>query len=265
MSIVAMKNKGVIQYGGKGSISKGQGGVWLNQGPFGKMGIVSSGGYGEGFSINGGIRTGSYIGQSMRMSKSGTPFRGEHAMGAGGLRGRYYHANPVFNLSLAKSSVEGSQYMFIKPSVLSTKGMLEKKYKWIHSGQYPNNWVQPDSNLPYNSSYQMYVDNLMAKTVLNETDKEVKNVLPTSCVPTSLSRTTYDNYAASGKYTKIMGHQESSLHTLRIKKKCALSMPFPFAVNGGSRNSSGSSNLYPPAILQENYLVPPLWYTSKTC
>ena len=45
MSIIAMKNKSIIQYGGA-SLSKGRGGIWLNQGPFGKSNIAVYGGSG---------------------------------------------------------------------------------------------------------------------------------------------------------------------------------------------------------------------------
>ena len=272
MSIVAMKNKSVIQYGGA-SMSKGQGqsGVWLNQGPFGMFRDVASRAYGQGFSINGGRRSGTYIGKSMGMSKNGTSFRGTEAMGSGGHYGAYYNKEPVLVMSLAKTDVEGSQYAYIKPSVLSSKGMLEQKYKWIHSGQYPNYWVQPDANLSLNFSYQAYVDKLAAKNItvteINNSDKFSGLCTATKCNSNkTISNSTFNSISASAPYAKN-SHvpQTSSQHTLAIQRECSLSQPFPFAVNGGASSGTGSSNAYPPPIGEIIYLKPPPSFTKNTC
>jgi len=272
MSIIAMKNKSIIQYGGA-SLSKGRGGSWLNQGPFGKSNIAVYGGSGPGFSLNGGTRSGSYIGKTMSMSKNGTPFRGVHAMGNGGTFGQYKQEN-VFNLSREKSKLLGSQAEFIKPSTLSTKGMLEKKYRWINSGTYPNYWVQPDASLPYNFSQQVYIDKLAAANItVNNTNDPKKfeqfchpNV--SICQKDRIKKggnLVYSLIDSAARYTKeLYIPQTSSQHTLQIQRKCAqpfgLLKPFPFAANGGSHNSSGTSNRYPPAVPQQYYLSPPEWY-----
>jgi hypothetical protein len=93
----------------------------------------------EGFSLNGGRRNVGYVGQSMAMSRNGTPFQGEDLpMVLAGSCGTYKRAEPVYNAS--RAIVLGDQYQICNVSV-STKGMLEKKYKWIHNGQYPNVWI----------------------------------------------------------------------------------------------------------------------------
>ena len=152
MSLTAFKRKSVIQYGSKRS-GKPPGGVWLPQGPFGhaKRALQEAlQTYGPvGFSINGGHRNVGYIGKTYGMSKSGTPYRGVHPIGFGGTYGKYPSATlvgqysgavpnagskqaavqPVLNSS--EVNTMGTQYIYVKPSVLSTKGMLEKRYKWI--------------------------------------------------------------------------------------------------------------------------------------
>ena len=72
MSMQCLKKKGVIQYGSNRS-GKPPGGIWVPQGPFGNLPVEYK--YGpKGFSLNGGHRNVGYVGKSMAMSKSGTPF-----------------------------------------------------------------------------------------------------------------------------------------------------------------------------------------------
>ena len=100
MSLTAFKRKSVINYGSKRS-GKGPGGVWLPQGPFGhsthglQMAIDHAGPV--GFSINGGHRNIGGVGRDMKMSKSGTPYRGTQAVGFGGTFGKYPSATLVGN------------------------------------------------------------------------------------------------------------------------------------------------------------------------
>ena len=78
-----------------------------------------------GFSLNGSRRSIS-VGQDMKNSKNGTPFRGIYPYGNGGHLGRYVEAEPLLNAGYAKIDIRGNQENYVKPSVLSTKGMLEK-------------------------------------------------------------------------------------------------------------------------------------------
>ena len=276
MSIVAFKKKGIIQFGSNISGNKGLGGggggggSWLNQGPFGPKGHIG-GEIGPGFSINGGIRSGTYIGKNMSMSKNGTPFRGIHARGSGGVRGRYPKAEPTMNAGIAYIDITGNQAKFIKQSSLSTNGMLEKKYMWINNGQYPNNWVQPDGNLPYNFSQWLYIQKKAAAndcvTDVNTPEKYIGHIKACTATNYPLSRTTYNTKAANGAYTKnIHVAQTASQYTLRVQKRCANPLgpqkPFPFAANNGSEASSGSTNYKPPPISTPTYSSPPAWYTA---
>lgn len=271
MSIVAFKKKSVIQYGSNRS-GKPPGGYWLSQGPFGPNNVtesLSNSTYGpKGFSINGGRRNVGYIGKSYQMSKSGTPYRGLHpCWGSGGSCGTYKKSLPLFNVN--EVIVLGDQYQYIKPSVLSTRGMLRKKYKWAYNGQYPNNWVQPNytGNQVDSASQGVYIQTIAAANdCINDVNNSAKyeghriSCGPTLC-QTSTAKFKYNDMASNAPYTKtLMQPLTSSQQTLRIQRKCANPIgalkPFPFAVNGGNNSSLCH-------MTKENYLAPPAWYNAS--
>ncbi len=300
MSLTAFKRKSVIQYGSKRSGSA-PGGVWLPQGPFGHATIALQEAlqtYGPvGFSINGGHRNVGYVGKTYGMSKSGTPYRGTQPIGFGGTYGRYPSATlvgpysgavpnagseqgavqPVLNSS--EVNTKGTQYIYVKPSVLSTKGMLEKRYKWIHNGQYPNHWVQPvyTGNQTDTNSQGLYVQNLASANTcnlkVNNVDTYEKHKVgcgPTLCTPgRSTAKFKFNDMARNAPYTKTLYQPVSyGQYNLYITRGCnnpvGPQKPFPFAVQtgtgiktGGIRmtsvgNACGTSNIY---------LTPPAWYT----
>ena len=251
MSIVAFKKKSVIQYGSNRS-GKPPGGYWLSQGPFGGLATsVAVGGNNfspEGFSINGGRRFIS-VGKDMKFSQQGTPFRGIYPIGNGGFGGQYYQAEPVFNSAVVRT--RGDEYMYVKPSVLSTGGMLRQKYRWAYNGQYPNYWVQPvycSSNLSDNASQGLY---LQQKSAANDCVVDVNAQAKyvdhrVNCGPMDCRTTTAHGYKmsitqANAPYTKLIKiPQTSSQHTLHVQRKCAnpspAQKPFPPAVNGDPCN-----------------------------
>ena len=278
MSLTAFKKKSVIQYGSKRS-GIPPGGYWLPQGPFGhatkalKDAIHN---YGPvGFSINGGHRNVGYIGKTYKMSKSGTPFRGLNPIGWGGTYGKYARPEPVYNST--EVIVLGEQYRYIKPSVLSTKGMLEKKYRWINNGQYPNYWVQPlyTGNQVASNSQGLYIQDKSAANTcslkVNDTElyaTNYKNYGPTLC-DTSTAKFTFADMARNAPYTKILGQPvNSSQYTLYIQKRCAnpigAQKPFPYAVTTGSSQSAAGTSITSFAAACNTspiYLSPPEWYT----
>ena len=259
MSIVAFKKKSIIQYGSSRS-GKPPGGYWLPQGPFGKgnpMVSLQQLKGSSGFSLNGGHRNVGYIGKTMEMSQNGTPFRGKFPLGSGGIGGTYPSPPPVFNIN--EVNVLANQYQYIKPSVLSNRGMLHKKYKWIYTGKYPNFWVQPNyagSTQSNTKSQGMYIHDITTSNlcVSNVNDKEkyvgfIKEGGPTLC-NTSTANFTYDNMSQNGKYTKFLNQSiPSSEQTARIQNKCAnqtdKQKPFPYASNGIMCNQ-GPIYLSPP-------------------
>jgi len=303
MSLTAFKKKSVIQYGSKRS-GKPPGGVWLPQGPFGHATIALQEAlqtYGTvGFSINGGHRNVGYIGKTYGMSKSGTPYRGMHPIGFGGTYGKYPSAvlvgeysgavpnsgskQPAVQPVLNSREVDtmGSQYIYIKPSVLSTKGMLEKRYKWIHNGQYPNYWVQPNytGNQTDTASQWLYIQN---KAAANTCNLKVNNAEiyeghdvkcgPTLCTPgRSTARFKYNDMARNAPYTKNLYQPVSyGQYNLYLTRGCnnpvGPQKPFPFAVQTGTGIRPGGTSITSvgnACNTSQVYLTPPAWYWAQS-
>ena len=300
MSIHTFKKKSIITGVGVKISGKPGYGIWLSQGPFGSKfanNFTHQSEYGtNGFSLQGGRRTNSYIGKTYAMSTNGTPFYGVFPVGNGGCCGTYPQSQPVFNCPEAKVITRGKQYQFIKPSVLSTKGMLEKKYMWINNGKYPNYWVQPvycNNNLSDNASQEVYIHNKAAQNItVNNTNAYWKYLNHTGCNKnankatntyyagcknsTNANYNSYNIISSNGIYTKFLTiPQDSSQYTLQIQRKCANPIgrqkPFPFAWNSthtatiGSLSSAcvqtGSKGPATPLITPV-YLEPPAWYTT---
>jgi len=278
MSLTAFKRKSVIKYGSNRS-GKGPGGVWLPQGPFGhattglQLAIDNPGPV--GFSLNGSHRNIGGVGRDMKMSKSGTPYRGVQPVGYGGTYGKYPSATlvgpysgaikptgsdtPVVQpvLNSQRPNTMGTQYLYIKPSVLSTNGMLDKRYRWIKTGTFPNYWVQPNytGNLTDTASQSVYIKTLSSKSVNNlkvnnvgEYEGSVEKCGPTLCKPgRSTAGFKYNDLARNGPYTKTLYQPVNyDQYNLYITRKCnnpvGLQKPFPYRVRGGtSYSASGSS------------------------
>lgn len=304
MSLTAFKRKSVINYGSKRSGSA-PGGVWLPQGPFGHstngLQLAIHNPNDSGFSINGGRRNIGGVGRDMKMSKSGTPYRGMHPIGWGGSNGQYPSATllgnseqqttgavpnanskvpavqPVLNSRIVDTMA--TQYLYIKPSVLSTYGMLAKKYRWAFNGKYPNYWVQPNytGNQTDTASQGLYVQNLASA---NTTNIKVNNVAtyegynvkcgPTLC-STSTAKFKYNDMARNGPYTKTLYQPVTyGQYNLYVARKCnnpiGAQKPFPYAVQTGTGIQTGGINVANVANACNTsniYLTPPKWYTES--
>ena len=306
MSLTAFKRKSVINYGSKRS-GTAPGGVWLPQGPFGhsttglQLAIDNPGP--QGFSINGGRRNIGGVGRDMKMSKSGTPYRGNYPIGFGGTYGKYPSAvlvgnadangqntgavtnspktavvEPVLNSRVVDTM--GTQYLYIKPSVLSTHGMLDKKYRWAYYGKYPNYWVQPiyTGNQTDSASQWLYIQN---KAAANTCNLKVNNVGtyeghvvpcgPTLCTQgRSTAGFKYNDMARNAPYTKTLNQPVSyAQYNLYLTRGCnnpvGPQKPFPYAVQtGSSQSASGTSitNFATGCNTTPIYLAPPAWYTA---
>jgi hypothetical protein len=276
MSIVAFKKKSVIQYGSKRS-GVPPGGNWIVAGV--RMGNPAPAG-GVGFSLEGSHRNVGYIGKTSLMSKTGTPFRGQYPCwtSGGAASGNQYKITAVMNSN--EVNVLGTQGWYVKPSVLSTRGMLRKRFKWVYNGQYPNYWVQPNytGNLTDTASQGNYIQSLSAANdCVNDVNQPAKyegNIAcggPTLCYNTP-ARFKFNDMASNAPYTKTITQPlTSSQQTLRIQRRCSQPVgaqkPFPFAVNGGSTGiggiggiSGGNSGIC--TIPRSEYLTPPEWYTN---
>lgn len=97
---------------------------------------------GNTFTINGGPKNLSYIGKTMRNSSIRTPFRGTLPVNhINSTNTTYIMSYPPLKAEIGSSTTNAYQR-----SVRNTKSMISTKYTWI-TGQYPNVWVQPSSNL----------------------------------------------------------------------------------------------------------------------
>jgi hypothetical protein len=271
---------------------------WIYQGPYGKKGNLPSvifkaslvgpdgiigGNYytasNAGFSVTGAYRNIGGVGQSMRFSKSATPYRGKYPKGWGGTHGRYpdgpnqvsLNINPVITGVAVQNGI-------VKPPVLSTKGMLERRFRWVYSGQYPNNWVQPvyTGNQTDSASQGLYVQNKSAANYchydVNTPEKYVDYFVrcgSTGCQTTPARGYTMSIQQANAAYTKTL-HQpkDASDYTLRIQRRCqnpvGFQKPFPYAVQTGTgvlRGGINVDNVANACNTSNTTIVPPDWYT----
>jgi hypothetical protein len=268
MSLATFKKKTTNKYSSATKRSgKPPGGIWLTQGPFGSTNnFVSLANYGpNGFSLAGSTRNIS-VGKSMAFSQQGTKYKGIHPVGHGGTYGKYYHAEPLLNASESKVDVRGNQHNYIKPPTLSTQSMLQKRFRWIHSGQYPNYWVQPiyTGNQTDTKSQGLYIQKLSARTDTvvdtNDEEKYVDNCKQSCAKKQSLAAGYILNIQQStAPYTKTLYQpRDSSQYTLHIQQPCLNptpeQQPFPGPVSNGTGigaagttvitggNSCGTSN-----------------------
>lgn len=274
---------------------------WIYQGPYGRKGNLPSaifnaslvgpdgnvgGNYynasNAGFSINGPNRNVGGIGQSMRFSKSATPYRGVYPKGWGGTRGRYPDGPNEVSLNIMPVLTGVAiQDSIVKPSVLSTKGMLARRFRWINSGQYPNNWVQPvyTGNQTDTASQGLYIQN---KSAANYCHYDVNNPEiyvdyfvrcgATGCNATPARGYTMSIQQSNAAYTKTLHQPKSSSdYTLRIQRRCqnpvGFQKPFPYAVQTGTgvlRGGINVNNVANACNTSNTVSTPPDWYTGAS-
>lgn len=238
MSIQTMKKKVTNNYMGVSISGRSPGGIWVTQGPFrdNLTSVVNTNN--NGFSINGGHRNMGRVGQNWLFSKNFTPYKGAYPKGNGGCCGTYYQRERV--IPIREVDTRGTEYLYIKPSSLSTKGMLQQKYKHIWNGQYPCAIVSPEGN-----------GNLLNDTagVYTHT-KTSANMCVTGTNPASPTTDTIINtYESFGKCkskcnasVKILyTPYDTSVYSTIIQKKCAnpafWQRPIPGPKNGDSLNA----------------------------
>ena len=282
MSLTAFKKKSVIQYGSKRS-GNPPGGIWLPRGPFGNnlTSLEKSLKYlnNSGFSLNGGHRNVGYIGKSSAFSKNGTPFRGTQPCGTGGLQGQYATPQPTYNVNRVYTL--GDQYLYIKPSVLSTAGMLETRFKWKNNGQYPQYWVQPNytGNQVDTNSQGMYIHDKTTANMcvldVNNTETYIGHIKKggsTLCYTSTARFNSYDDMASKGLYTKRLKQPiTSGEQTLYIQRPCAnptgAQKPFPYAVQTGTGvipSGTSITSVANACNTSNTVLSPPAWYTQSS-
>jgi hypothetical protein len=299
MSLATFKKKSINSTSSARKLSgKPSNDYWLYQGPYGRKGSLPStiflagltdlngsinkmySATNSGFSITGAYRNVGGIGQNMKFSKQGTRYRGQYPMGNGGTYGKY-PSNPdtiVLNIQPVISEVNNSNDI-VKPPVLSTKGMLARRFRWMNSGQYPNYWVQPvyTGNQTDTSSQGLFIHN---KSVSNDcwydvNDTETYVDYRKKCGPTGCAMTPARGYKmvvqqAIAPYTKTLHiPKDSSAYTLRVQRQCqnqsGIQKPFPYQVQTGTGILRGGTNVNNVANAYNTsniFLTPPAWYTS---
>jgi len=298
MSLATFKKKSINSTSTATKISgKPTNYYWIYQGPYGRKGNLPSYifnaslvGYNDkivgpaysasnaGFSINGPHRNIGNVGQNMKFSQSATPFRGIYPKGWGGKKGRYPDGPNNVSLNIMPVLAEILKSDIVHPSVLSNKGMLQRRFRWIQSGQYPNNWVQPDytGNQTDSASQGLYIHKKAAANYchydVNTPELYVDYFVrggSTGCQTTPARGYTMNIQQANAAYTKTL-HQpkDASDYTLRIQRRCTnpvgFQKPFPYAVQTGTgvlRGGINVSNVANACNTSNTEIVPPDWYT----
>jgi hypothetical protein len=237
MSIVALKRKSDEKYG---SILSGKpdGGTWISRGPFGNHGpTINAVGY-SGFSLNGGTRNYGYVGKTYGFSTNSTPFKGIYAKGNGGNYRNYATSFPQLGAEMIIT--RGTQSHCIKPSVLSTRGMLRKKNRWI-GRPYPHSTVQPMSvhtALSLNTSQGLYIDNLSSRANIhhdiNQFNKYAVILRPTRYCSNNICSISAKN---------IRNAKSSSENLHRKKQPCSNIEAYPTSINGNALRHISFSNI----------------------
>ena len=194
MSIVALKRKTAVKYN--------------------NMSVNRS----DGFSLNGGTRSQGYIGQtSLSRSLANTPMRGNVARGHGGCCGSY--ANTPIVQSGVKSQNDSS---VIKKSVLSTKGMLAKKFKYIKRPQ-PYSSTKPDATL--NKSTQgEYIASKVQSTISGST--LISEGGSCASVPANSVHPNCGNCVPTTKDESVYTSTPQSRYIRELTRKCVLNDDF---------------------------------------
>ncbi len=259
MWLQALKRKSVARWGSQIS-GRATNTYMVPQGPYGRPDSV--GGVMQlqalvapamkGFSINGPHRNVGGVGREMANSRMGTPFRGQHPVGWGGHLGTYKRPEPMFNV--ARVETQGGQFLFNKASVLSNRGMLARRFKWINGGQYPHYWVQPvypSGSLSDNASQGLYIHNKSSANDcvddVNRTARYIDHEVRGSC---SNDGTKCRQRAP---YTKtIYQPLDASEQIHRVQRRCVnpsvAQRPFPYASNRSAGCSTGYVQLAPDSV-----------------
>jgi len=179
----------------------------------------------EGFSLNGRYRNIGRVGKDSIMSSTGTRFNGQFPYGYGGTYGDYKNDEIVFNVN--EASAIGSQTPTVYSSVLSTYGMLQKRYGCcIYNGKYPTKVVKNifTGNLTDNKSQGVYIRNIESSKLcvmdVNDKEKYIKTCRSsTECINTPNKKIYPGTFV--GNYTKpVNGALDQSSYLLYVTKRC---------------------------------------------
>lgn len=163
---------------------------------------------GTGFSLNGFRRSQGYIGQtSLSRTNIYTPLKGNTPKGHGGCCGTY-------NNNIIKPAKCLEDYQTIRKSVLSSKGMLRLRNKWLQrGGEYAP--VKPDSN-HHNNISSMLTESKRRETLNEVSTEECKPLVGTIKCSKECGVTQNEIIQSKDDYTPL----DHSEYLLRLKAKC---------------------------------------------
>jgi hypothetical protein len=172
----------------------------------------------NGFSLNGGRRSQGYIGQtSLSRSLANTPMKGDVARGNGGCCGTY------LNAAIVQSGVRcQNDASVIKKSVLSTKGMLANKFKYIKR-PYPHSTTKPDATLNKNTQGEYIVSKVQDAI---RGSKLISEGGSCASVPTDVAHANCENCVPITKDESVYTSTPQSRYIRELTRKCVLNDDF---------------------------------------
>lgn len=182
-----------------------------------------------GFSLNGTHRSQGYIGQtSLSRSLPRTPMKGTVAKGHGGCCGNYTEGNIIQSAVISLEDTD-----VVKSSTLTTRGMIDTKYRWIRRPQ-PFATVNPMTRLNSQSEYLYYISqkNLKAQnpdgSLCNDEELLIDVHFP-KC--TALEKYQISDLCPRSKVVKsekYTGAISGEAYILKLRKKCVIDDEFNF-------------------------------------
>lgn len=215
----------------------------------------------EGFSLHSGPRNLSYIGKSSKNSTVQTTYIGIYPK-------NYVH-NSNNNIDIPRLCDEKVHIHGNQPnnhsSVLGTKSMIRNRFKWIHSGSYPNNVVQPSLDQGYDTYIKKVKTcqirkNAFSKPVTTPCNncKKAFGSMQLNHIPTVSLKEQNDQVVKDTQRGPLDYDTRYELLVYKCTNPDCKTLPFPYpTTNPGSSLPAGCGG----GTEIERYLSPPLWYT----
>ena len=186
------------------------------------------------FSINGGYRNQGWVGQTtLSRSLPKTPMVGDTPKGHGGCCGTYNIG------TIVQSAVTSTNNpAVIKPSVLSTDGMLDTKYRWIgRPAPYTSVKSSAENNLNDQSDYITQ----KTKSTINDINRNYPSIpkCKESCKNSIFKgRTDTPHGINADSVTKTVGPQTGGEYVSKLSDECASSdVKCPDKNKGGNQGT----------------------------
>lgn len=188
-----------------------------------------------GFSLNGISRVVGSVGPTnLAKSVTRTPFRGNTPVGYGGgsscrVSGWRARKNKCTSTSDYLIQVHNSgscviPQTLVKPSVINTKGMIEKKYMGLLHGSYPKSVVQPGVGDPLYTSQGLYL------SILDRKAFSCENALIKNEYKDSMCNSSTEPCTQPSTYTKTLNTISYDVYNIKKSAQCR-AYHYPYMVN----------------------------------